>query len=296
MGQRNIGATRGLPRQRVLKRVFMPACLALLSLAACASRAPASVTLGQLAPGVPATCATNNDWAQPTVTSGNTYVVPGNGIITSWSHIASASAGERMSMKIWRQVSGLNYLAVGHDGPRTLTPSALNTFPANIPVKPGDVLGEHTVTGNVGCMFNAADSVLVDLGDAQDGGLATFTPSPPGVGRRLNITAVFAPSNGFSFGGFARNRKKGTATLTVNVPNPGELIASGKGVKAGAAVISKTVTAAGTVKVTIRAKGRKQKTLSETGKVTVKPKITYTPTGGDPSTQSVKVKLLKKKV
>ena len=120
MGQRNIGATCGLPRQRFLKRVFMPACLALLSLAACASRAPASVTLGQLAPGVPATCATNNDWAQPTVTSGNTYVVPGNGIITSWSHIASASAGERMSMKIWRQVSGLNYLAVGHDGPRTL--------------------------------------------------------------------------------------------------------------------------------------------------------------------------------
>ncbi len=58
-------------------------------------------------------------------------------------------------------------------------------------------------------------------------------------------------------------------------------------------VISKTVTAPGKVKLTIRAKGKKQKTLNETGKVQVKPKITFTPTGGDASTQSVKVKLKK---
>ena len=46
--------------------------------------------------------------------------------------------------------------------------------------------------------------------------------------------------------------------------------------------------------LTIKAKGKKQKTLNETGKVTVTPKVTYTPTGGDASTQSVKVKLKKK--
>jgi hypothetical protein len=31
----------------------------------------------------------------------------------------------------------------------------------------------------------------------------------------------------------------------------------------------------------------------ETGKVKVKPKVTSTPTGGDPSTQAIKVKLKK---
>jgi hypothetical protein len=261
-----------------------------------ASPASASVTLGQLAPGLPATCAMNNDWAQPTVTSGNTYVVPGNGTITSWSHIASASADEMMSMKIWRQVSGLNYQAVGHDGPHRLTPTALNTFPANIPVKPGDVLGEHTVTGNVGCMFNAADSVLVDLGDAQDGGLATFTPSPPGVGRRLNITAVFVPSNSFTLGTTKLNAKKATATLTLQVPNPGELSASGNGVRAssaGTAVISRSVPA-GQAQLLIKAKGKKKRKLNETGKVKLNVAVTYTPTGGDANTQSVKVKLKKK--
>jgi hypothetical protein len=62
----------------------------------------------------------------------------------------------------------------------------------------------------------------------------------------------------------------------------------------GSAIISKTVSAPGVVKLKIRAKGKQKAILNETGKVKVKPKITYTPTGGDPSTQSIKVKLKKK--
>jgi subtilisin-like proprotein convertase family protein len=103
------------------------------------------------------------------------------------------------------------------------------------------------------------------------------------------------PSNVFTLGATTRNKKKGTATLTVNVPNPGELTGSGNGVSAaGAAVISKTVTAPGNVQLLIKAKGKKKKKLNQKGKVKVKPKITYAPTGGDPSAQSVKVRLKKK--
>ena len=106
-----------------------------------------------------------------------------------------------------------------------------------------------------------------------------------------------APSNSFTFGAVQRNKKKGTATLTVNVPNPGELTGSGKGVKvasAAGAVISKTVTAPGNVKLTVRAKGKKKRKLNETGRVKLNVTVTYTPTGGDPSTQSTKVKLKKR--
>jgi hypothetical protein len=90
-----------------------------------------------------------------------------------------------------------------------------------------------------------------------------------------------------------RNAKKGTAVLTIDVPNPGELRASGNGVKSSGAraMISKTVTAPGPAKLLIKAKGTKRKTLNETGKVTLRLKITYTPTGGDPSTQLTKVTL-----
>ena len=108
--------------------------------------AAASITVGQLAPGSPppgfADPSGTLDIAQPTVTSGNTYVVPGNGTITSWSHNAAAPAGQELTFeKSSGSCSGLTYTAVGHDGPRPLAGGALNTFPSSIAVKPGDVIG-----------------------------------------------------------------------------------------------------------------------------------------------------------
>ena len=111
------------------------------------------------------------------------------------------------------------------------------------------------------------------------------------------VFAVFVkPSNTVTLGQVTRNQKKGTATLTVNVPNPGELTGSGNGVNAssaGPAVISKSV-GAGQARLLIKAKGKKRKQLNQKGKVKLNVAITYTPNGGDPSTQSVKVKLKKK--
>jgi len=130
-------------------------------------------------------------------------------------------------------------------------------------------------------------------GDLADGEAAEFEL---GTEFDLDLQAVFVPDNTFSLGGIARNKRKGTVTLTVNVPNPGELTGSGKDVRvAGAAVISKTVTAPGDVQLTIRAKGRKQRKLNDTGKVRVQTRITYTPTGGDPRTRSRKLRLKKKR-
>jgi hypothetical protein len=109
------------------------------------------------------------------------------------------------------------------------------------------------------------------------------------------VFAVFVePSNSFIVGGVKRNKKKGTATLTLNLPNPGELSGVGGGAKvSGVAATSKAVQA-GQATLVIRAKGKKKRKLNETGKVKVTPTITYTPTGGDPSTQTRKVKLRKR--
>ena len=69
---------------------------------------------------------------------------------------------------------------------------------------------------------------------------------------------------------------------------------TGRGVRA---VASKTVTAAGAVKLLIKSKGKKRKQLNSTGKVKVTAKVTYTRHGdivGDPNTQTKRVKLVKK--
>src|SRR4051794_16130978 len=102
-------------------------------------------------------------------------------------------------------------------------------------------------------------------------------------------------SNAFTVANISRNKKKGNATITLNLPDAGELVGSGKGVKASSAgaVTSKAV-AAGQAKLVIKAKGKKRKKLNQKGKVKLNVAITFTPTGGKPNTQSLKVKLKKK--
>jgi hypothetical protein len=109
-------------------------------------------------------------------------------------------------------------------------------------------------------------------------------------------TVICKPPNAFTLGK-AKSNKNGTATLTVNVPYPGELAASGNGVKSASAAraqAAKTVTAPGAVQLLIKAAGKKRKKLNATGKVKVTANVIFTPTGGDPSTQSTKLKLKKR--
>jgi hypothetical protein len=273
--------------------------LAALALAACVPPASASVTLGQLhpAPGMGLTCNQNSfDIAQRTVASGNPYVVPGQGAITSWSTNAGPSVGSLYTLKLFRKLAEPNtYQVAGHDGPRTLTPSALNTFGASVPAQPGDLIGINDNDGSSvtnACLFPglASDSHIIRMDSLADGGVGDFGVD---LNSRINISAVFEPSNSFGFGKLKRNKRKGTAILSVEVPNPGSLVLGGKGVKgasAAGAVISKIVGAAGTVQLVIKAKGKQARKLKKKGKVGLKAKITYTPTGGDPATQTKKLK------
>jgi hypothetical protein len=199
-------------------------------------------------------------------------------------------------MKVFRKFEDPStYTVVARDGPRPLEGGLINTFATSAPVKAGDVLGlnsANTATVNNACLFDSFlnEPILERFGDLADGATAAFLPTIDG---RTNIRAVVEPSNAFSLGNLERNHKKSTATLTVNVPNPGELTASGKGVKAGsagAAVISKTV-AAGDVKLVIRAKGKQAKQLKTKGKVKLNVAVTYTPTGGEAASQTTKVRL-----
>lgn len=157
----------------------------------CAGRA---ATIGQLAPGTPTASCDNSpfDLAQPTVTSGNGYVVPAAGVVTSWSTNAAAGAGQMLKMKIFRLVSGTTYTVVGHDGPRALTPSTVNTFPTHIPVQAGDVLGLNDANASPSvpnaCTFSVSgESHREAPGDAADGTSTDFTINAT---NRVNVTAV----------------------------------------------------------------------------------------------------------
>jgi len=205
-----------------------------------------------------------------------------------------------LTFKVFRHFGGALYSAVGHSGSFPLLPSTVNTFPANIAVTAGDIIGLRvpTATPGVACDFDAPGEVgelttAADLGDGQSG---TFEPSSPLGNYRVNISAVFEPANSFTLGRVTHNKKKGTATVTVSIPNTGELAGSGKGVKVASASVAQTAKAVapGTATVKIKAKGKQLRKLNSTGKVTVKPTISYTPAGGTASSQKLKVKLRKR--
>ncbi len=212
-----------------------------------------------------------------------------------------------LEMKIFRKVAEpLTYKVVGHDGPHPITPGVLNSFQTDIAVQPGDVVGlndQNASTVPNACDFSVPGEVspLERAGDLADGAGGDWVANGD-PDYRMNVTAVVAlkPSNTYGFGKVKDHKHNGTATIAVKVPGPGTLSLTGKGIKTqrtGGAVASKAVTAAGTVKLPVKPKGKTKRKLSKRGKAKVKVTVTYTPHGdivGDPNTQTKRVKLIKK--
>jgi hypothetical protein len=135
-----------------------------------------------------------------------------------------------------------------------------------------------------------ADNDGDGLGNACD-------PTPDGP-----PAAAAAPPNAFDFGKLKRNKKKGIATLFVNLPGPGEVGLEGKGIKeidaAGLARASRFFSG-GEVKLKIKpGKGKQAKRLRERleakGKAKLKVRVTFIPTGGIANTLAKKLKLIRK--
>ena len=86
------------------------------------------------------------------------------------------------------------------------------------------------------------------------------------------------PLSGLALGKPAKNKKKGTATIAVTLPQPaaGALALTGKGLKTQTV----PVTAKPAIELSVIAKGGAAKKLRKKGKLKVKFEVTYAPAGG----------------
>jgi hypothetical protein len=285
----------------VFKGSALAASIATLWLAASAVPAQASVTLGAVPATTPASNCTNlrEDWVQSAQTSGNSYTVPNlAGTITSWRTQTSTTPGQVWTFKVYRLVSGTTYKVVGLNGPKNLTPGALNSFKTNIPVMPGDIIGmnDNDTTSPVSttCGYvSPGNTISWHNGSLGNGEMAPFGSSV--ADRLLNVAATFTPQNKFTVASVTRNRKRGTAIVTVDLPNPGQLTASGPGFRlaSAAGAISKPV-AAGQTQLLVGAKGKKRRKLNRKGRCKINLAIAYTPTSGDSRIRHAKFKLVKR--
>jgi hypothetical protein len=282
-----------------MRRKLVTGIVFAVALTAVAPSANAAVTVGQVGDPGASTCVSAYDWPQQSVHDGTSYTVPSMGGITSWRATSWSSFGGstdiQLKMKFFRPTGPDSYQVVGHAGPENVHAGTLtgNTFPANVVVKAGDVLGLHT-TGSGECAFETlfADDTYGEFnGDLADGQSDTFSFFHE---FRMDIAAQLTPNNAFTASGVSRNRKKGNATLSFDLPNPGTLVGAGNGAKtASAGAHSSKTVGAGAATLLVKAKGKKAKKLRENGKVKLAVNVTYTPTGGEASTTTVKVKLRK---
>jgi hypothetical protein len=274
-----------LSRKRM--HAFWFAAMLCLGMLAIASPAGAAVTIGQLPPGEPTPdCMTSGiDYLQPSVTGGNLYVARQAGTVTSWT-TDSSGPGATYVLKVFRRTTDPEtFQVVTHSPPHVLT-SGLNTVPVNLKVKSGDMLGYHESGADNSCTFpQPGDNVLSRADNLSDNTSGTFAPVND---VRLNLSAVLVPDNGFSLGSITRDRKLGTATITATTTNPGLVTISGKGTKKRD---PKNLAVAGPVTFGVATVGKTKHRLERKGQVVVGMRVTFFPTGGDPATQTVNLKL-----
>jgi hypothetical protein len=183
-------------------------CATALALSATAS---AQLTVGQLAPSSnpEATCeyGAPYDEFQVSVATGNSFVMPSAGVITSWSTLAGGEpTGQVMGMKVFRRIGAGAYFVVGQDV-RALTPGLIDTYPVAIPVQAGDILGVTLpAEGTTSCHVETeleGDVITYKEGNVGPGGIAAFrepfveAPELEGAGAfhgsRINLSATLLP-------------------------------------------------------------------------------------------------------
>lgn len=305
-----MGCIKGPPGRRLecrggkrrLKRLALAALSGALLLAASVSPAGAVVTIGSNLARVPNSAA--NYIPRPTFSNlslpsnrqaSGGLSSPVNGTVVGW-RIRIGDYTRVTNLRIIRPLGSGMFTGAGTSASVTPPTHTTTQNAVQLPIRIGDYIGldccdtdffapdgEFFVTGPA-AVRNEWQPGLADGGQ----GRAPLRTNP----YEIALNAEINPTSTFTLGAITHNEKMGTATIAVKVPNPGELAGSGRGVNA--AVTSKQVRAPGRVRLLIRAKGRKKRKLNSTGKVKVRPEITYTPTGGGASTHSVKVRLIKR--
>jgi putative cofactor-binding repeat protein len=112
-------------------------------------------------------------------------------------------------------------------------------------------------------------------------------------GNGSDIGAVeLQPSNALALGKLKKNRKNGTATLTVTLPQPsaGNLTLHGNGLKSQTVAINGQAL----VKLKVAVTGKAKKALRKKGKRRVKIEVTYSPTGNAAATVTRNATLVRK--
>jgi hypothetical protein len=114
-----------------------------------------------------------------TVSPGNSYSVPSDGVITHWTYQAHGTDGTSVKLKVGRVspsadlTLNTDVTIVGESNLELVSAGSLGSFSTQIPVKAGDRIGEYVNGGFTGCSIS--DASFTDHYNNSDVGVGTTT-------------------------------------------------------------------------------------------------------------------------
>jgi hypothetical protein len=221
---------------------------------------------------------------------------PVNGTVIAWRIRSTASATQQpIAFRVISPAAGGQFTGGGSSA--TVTPpdiTGVSPFAAAIPIKIGDLLGLNYGNGtneyfgisagpNSGQLFNP----ILNSGS---------TRSPQNnTTEQLLVNADIEPTSTFT--ATAKGKKGGKVKIDAQLPNPGTLQVGDKkdlaSVAAKRRLTGSTVqlTAPGAASLKVGATKSARSLLARKGKLFAKLKLVFTPVGGSPSSQVIRVKL-----
>lgn len=245
------------------------------------AQAQAAVTIGtnltgpadEINPGCSVACTVMNV-AVPSDTAPGGLASPVNGTVTSW-RFKSVTAGGSIALRILHSAGGSSFTGAGTSAPVTPngTVPAQGPFPTSLPIRAGDFVGLNATALQTPLIDTPATELYWNAPTLADGQTAQGAAGT----REVAVQAIVDPTNTVTFGAITRHRKKGTATVTMAVPNPGTLSYGGSCVKLAG---PSSVAAPGDFQLIVKACGKQKKRLRKKGKVRVAFNVGFTPVNG----------------
>jgi hypothetical protein len=226
--------------------------------------------------------------AVPSDTAPAGLASPVNGTVTSW-RFKSVTAGGSIALRILHPVGGPSFTGAGTSAQVTPngTVPAQGPFPTSLPIRAGDFVGLNATALQTPLIDTPAMELYWNAPTLADSQTAQGTAGT----REVAVQAQVEPTNTVTFGTPARNKKKGTAAITMTVPNAGDLIYSGNGLSITG---PPTVSTPRDVQLIVKVIGKKRKKLARKGKLGVSFQVSFTPSQGSLHTSTESLKLRKK--
>jgi hypothetical protein len=123
----------------------------------------------------------------------NFAVSPVDGRIVSWTE--EASEGPAIRMSVLRRAGGTSYAAVGKSAPQSIASAGKNTFPADLPIEKGDLVGLDIGKGDyLGIIRSFTGLLGYWEPQIEEGNPAFIKASEEGVEVGVNVQVQPAPT------------------------------------------------------------------------------------------------------